>query len=144
MKLYGSSYSNFVAKVPSKFCLCAISDVSTCSFIFYEKIRILIKKHKNIKIENVRQNLQVIKDLVRDLVVANQQRDREMKQLKEFVAQLVITMQAHITNEQLHPTLTENSPTSMGVRRETGFSKTGRKISSYFNRYNFFYNSRIA
>ena len=100
-----------------------------------EKIRILIKKYKNIKTENVRQNeqaeanLQVIKNLVRDLVVANQQRDREMKQLRELVAQLAITMQAHITNEQLHPTLTENNATSMGVRREIGFPKTGRKIS---------------
>ena len=100
-----------------------------------EKIKILIKKYKNIKIENVQQNeqaeanLQVIKDLVRDLLVANQQKDREMKKLKEFVAQLTITMQAHIRNEQLHPTLTENSATSMGVRRETGFPKTGRKIS---------------
>ena len=100
-----------------------------------EKIRILIKKYKNIKIENVRQNeqaeanLQVIKDLVRDLLVANQQKDREMKKLKELVAQLAITMQAHITNEQLHPTLTENSATSIGVRIETGFPKTGHKIS---------------
>lgn len=84
-----------------------------------EKIKILIKKYKNIKIENVRQNeqaeanLQVIKNLVGDLVVANQQRDHEMKQLKEFVAQLTITMQAHIRNEQLHQ----------------GFPKTGCKIS---------------
>ena len=103
-----------------------------------KKLKILIKEYKHIKSslgetmqqkERAEANLQDVKDLFRDQVVANKQRDRDMKQLKDTVTQQGYELQklkTHMNDRQLH---SDNSGLLMAERNETDVLTTERKIS---------------
>ena len=103
-----------------------------------KKLKILIKEYKHIKSslaetmqqkERAEANLQDVKDLFRDQVVANKQRDRDMKQLKDTVTQQGYELQklkTHMNDRQLH---SDNSGLLVAERNETDFITTERKIS---------------
>ena len=103
-----------------------------------KKLKILIKEYKHIKsslAETMRQkeraeaNLQDVKDLFRDQVVANKQRDCDIKQLKDTVTQQgyeLLKLKEHTNDRQLH---SDNTGLLMAERNETDFPMTERKVS---------------
>ena len=112
-----------------------------CEKEMEKKFKVLIKEYKHTKsslAETMRQkeqaeaNLQDIKDLFQNQVVANKQRDRYIKQLKDTVTQQgyeLLKLKAHTNDKPLHPTLSENSGALIAERKKTDFLTTEHKIS---------------